>query len=80
MQISKLLAKYERNVSALEQIEETIQDSAVYERGNYSPADHSYVLAIQMHPHSPYVCGFTTPGRDVPLGGVPWRRLVGGGA
>ena len=52
-----------------------------YERGNYSPADHSYVWVCKRKRDAPAFCGFTTSGRDgVPLGDVPRRRLVGGGA
>ena len=40
------------------------------------PITLTFSYTKETHPHSPYVCGFATPGRDVPLGDVPRRPLL----
>ena len=52
-------------------------ESSPYERGNYSPADHSYVLWRTKETH-PHFCGFQGERVETSLGCVSWRGLVGG--
>ena len=49
-----------------------------YERGNYSPADHSYVRLCEENPHSVGSWFRRLVGGSL-RGDVPWRGLVGGG-
>ena len=63
----------------VKKIQDFLKDTGTSEVITPWPITPTFGYTKETHPHPPYVCGFTTPGRDVPLGDVPRRRLVGGG-